>query len=99
MNVGATSLYIASECGQFGVVRELLARGANVNAATTFGRTPLIQASWHGHVEVVRALLSAGADKRLMQNNGATATSAAGLRATAPPGSRAAILALLAAAP
>ena len=63
------------------------------------GTTPLIRASWHGHIEVARALLAAGADKRFMENNGATATSAAGTHANAPPGSRAAILALLAAAP
>ena len=99
MNSGATSLIIASQNGSFAVVRELLARGANVNAATNDGSTPLIRASSHGHVEVVRALLAAGADKRFMENNGATATSLAGTYATAPPGSRAAILALLATAP
>jgi ankyrin repeat protein len=77
-------------------VRELLACGANVNAAANSGATPLIQASWRGHVEVVRALLSAGADKHLMLHNGATATSLAGTKDDAPPGSRAAILALLA---
>ena len=66
-------------------------------AASNSGTTPLNLASWRGRVEVVRALLSAGADKRLMLNNGATATSLAGTYADAPPGSRAAILALLAA--
>ena len=95
---GATSLLIASQEGQLDVVCELLARGANVNAATIVGTTPLIMASWNGHVEVVRALLAADADKRLIIS-GATATSLAGKQANAPPGSRVAILALLAAAP
>jgi hypothetical protein len=98
-NAGFTSLLIASQEGQLDVVCELLARGANVNAATTYDTTPLIQASWCGHVEVVRALLAAGADKRLMQDNGSTAISLAGTEDYAPPGSRATLLALLAAAP
>jgi ankyrin repeat protein len=100
-NNGATCLFLASEKGQLDIVCELLARGANVNAATDVGTTPLIHASRCGRVEVVRALLAAGADKRkrLMFHNVHTATSLAGKDATAPPGSRAAILALLAAAP
>jgi hypothetical protein len=98
-NDGRTPLWYASSFGRLDVVRELLARGANVNAATNFGTTSLMHASWRGHVEVVRALLAAGADKRRMTNNAHTATSLAGKDATAPPGSRAAILALLAAAP
>jgi hypothetical protein len=94
---GATSLLIASQEGYLDVVRELLARGANVNASADDRSTPLIQASWSGHVEVVRALLAAGADKRLVMNDGATATSLAGTDLNAPLGSRTAILALLAA--
>jgi hypothetical protein len=96
---GATPLRYACVNGHLAVVRELLARGANVNAATNVGTTPLIQACWFGHIEVVRALLAAGADKRLMLHSGSTAASLAGTYATAPPCSRAAILALLAAAP
>ena len=95
MNDGWTSLLIASQNGHLGVVRELLARGANANAATNSGATPLILASRRGHVMVVRALLAAGADKRHVANHGETAVSLAGL----DPSSRAAILALLAAAP
>ena len=82
-------MFVASQEGQLDVVRELLARGASVNAATNTGSTPLIQACWFGHIEVVRALLAAGADKHHVDNAGNTATSAAGTDA---------ILALLAAA-
>ena len=99
MNDGLTSLHVSSQSGHLDVVRELLARGANVNAAANTGLTPLFQASFCGRVEVVRALLAAGADKRRMHNNGTTVASLAGNYATAPLGSRAAILALLAAAP
>jgi serine/threonine-protein phosphatase 6 regulatory ankyrin repeat subunit B len=40
------------------VVRELLLRGATVDAANNFGETPLYIASKRGHLKVVRELLS-----------------------------------------
>ena len=55
-----------------------------------------MSSSCSGHVEVVRALLAAGADKRHVANHGDTAASLAGFGKAS---SRAAILALLAAAP
>ena len=99
MNSGETSLYIASANGHLDVVRELLARGANIEAASNGGFTPLILASWLGHVDVVRALLAAGANKRHVANDGTTATSCAGLDDSVKPANKAAVLALLAAAP
>jgi ankyrin repeat protein len=100
MNDGATSLYVASQCGNTDVVRELLARGANVEVVTIgSGFTPLIMASCFGHVDVVRALLAAGASKRHVLNNGVTATSLAGAAPDVKPAAKAAVLALLAAAP
>jgi ankyrin repeat protein len=92
-------LLIASKNGHLDVVRELLACGAIVNAASNSGATPLIVASRRGHIEIVGTLLAAGANKHLAQNNGKTARMRAGRHPTAPPGSRAAILALLATAP
>jgi ankyrin repeat protein len=95
---GYTPLFWASILGgKLAVVRELLARGADPNTVTIYGKTPLIESSRSGHVEVVRALLDAGADKRHVANNGETAASVAGTGYCAS--SRAAILALLAAAP
>ena len=99
MTDGTTSLLVASQEGHFGVVRELLARGANANAAINTGATPLIQASWKGHVDVVRALLAAGANKHHVANNGNTATSVAGAADGVKPKAKAAILTLLAAVP
>ena len=95
---GWTSLHAASFV-HLDVVRELLAHGANTNAVNVKGETPLILASRDGRTKVVRALLAAGADKHYVSNNGATATSDASTFQYAPAGSRAAILALLAAAP
>ncbi len=93
----STPLIHASYLGQLDVVRELLSRGANVNAADCNGYTALLESSSCGHVEVVRALLAEGADKHHVSRDGVTATSIAGDGGM--PGSRAAIFALLAAAP
>jgi hypothetical protein len=92
-----TPLVSASRMGHHEVVRELLSHGANVNAVSSYGYTALILSSFFGHVDVVRVLLAAGADKHQVSHNGHTVTSFAGDRGR--PGSRAAILALLAAAP
>jgi hypothetical protein len=92
-----TPLVRASYNGHHEVVRELLSHGANANAVFVNGDTPLILSSFKGHVEVVRALLAAGADKHHVSRDGRTATSIAS--DYDEPGSRAAIRALLAAAP
>ena len=63
---GETPLLWASEClnfiKSFSVVRLLLENGADINAQTRGGRTPLFCASGHGSLEVVRLLLEHGAD-------------------------------------
>ena len=56
-------------------------------------------ASYNGHVEIVRALLAAGANKHHVANNGDTATSVAGVAYGVKLKAKAAVLALLAAAP
>jgi hypothetical protein len=99
MNSGETILLVASQEGRLDIVRELLARGANVNAADNDGDTPLILASFCGHVDVVRALLAAGANKHHVANDGSIASSCAGDKDNAKPAAKAAVLALLAAAP
>jgi hypothetical protein len=98
-----TPLVDASHYGHHEVVRELLSLGANVNAVDCNVYTALIWSSFNGYVEVVRALLAAGADKHYVSNNSTTAASDASTfqyaRALRRAESRAAILALLAAAP
>ena len=58
-----TALHIACRRGQADCVRELIARGADVNDSGCM-ITPLIIASLCRRVEAVRLLLAAGADKR-----------------------------------
>ncbi len=75
---GCTPLMLASQEGRLEVARELCARGANVNAATTDnGATALHLASSKGHLEVTRLLLSKGADKSATTSYGNTAFSKA----------------------
>ena len=58
----------ACEDGNLEVVRELLGRGANVNAARTDdGMTSLMLASQDGHLEIARELLGWGANVNASQ--------------------------------
>jgi ankyrin repeat protein len=51
----------AARRGELARVKELLAMGANIEAQTRHGITPLYYAAWSGHAEVVRYLASRGA--------------------------------------
>lgn len=55
-------LFLAVYAGDVGRVRALLKAGADVNARTGDGKTPLMLGAILGHVAVVRALIEAGAD-------------------------------------
>ena len=50
--------------GQGAAVKLLVARGANVDCADVFERTPLMTAAWRGHVEIASMLLEAGCSAR-----------------------------------
>ena len=71
---GTTALMGACEDGHLEIVRELLGRGDNVNAArTTDGMTSLIFASQNGYLEAVRELLGNGANVKAAKTyNGLT---------------------------
>ena len=55
---GATALYLASQNGHTGIVKSLLAAGADVNSKTRAGATALAIAKQRGHAEVVKVLLA-----------------------------------------
>ncbi len=79
---GKTLLMYAAHLNQLDAVKDLLAAGANVNAATPpaeascenpmqhYGRTPLMYAAENASVEVMDALLAAGASIEVKDSEG-----------------------------
>ncbi|MDQ0735833.1 ankyrin repeat domain-containing protein [Arthrobacter agilis] len=59
---GDSLLMLAAYNGHPGIVRDLLARGADADQANDRGQTPLAGAVFKGHTDVVRLLAGAGAD-------------------------------------
>ncbi|MGB8702672.1 MAG: ankyrin repeat domain-containing protein [Thermosynechococcaceae cyanobacterium] len=56
----------AAMYGQLGKVQHLLAEGAEANAITECGKSPLMLAAMYGHCAVIETLLDAGCDPNLM---------------------------------
>ncbi|XP_049819591.1 ankyrin-3-like isoform X5 [Aethina tumida] len=69
---GLNALHLASKDGHVDIVRELLKRGAIVDAATKKGNTSLHIASLAGQEEVVRLLIQHGASLNVQSQNGFT---------------------------
>lgn len=59
---GKSSLILASEKGNTGILTLLLASKANVNLIADNGMTSLMTAAYYGKEDVVHALINAGAD-------------------------------------
>ncbi|RVU22168.1 hypothetical protein EOT10_24740 [Streptomyces antnestii] len=70
---GRTALYVASVSDEPGIVRLLLAAGADPDRLSGGTDLPLCGAACGGHTEVVRALLAAGARVDLREEFGFTA--------------------------
>jgi ankyrin len=62
---GNTALHIASLAGQDIIVTILVENGANVNAQSLNGFTPLYMSAQENHETVVRYLLAHGANQAL----------------------------------
>jgi uncharacterized protein len=70
---GWTVLHLAIHRDHRVLFQEVLARGADVNAATTDGLTPLMVAASDGRHEMTRFLLEQGADVTRKDTSGRTA--------------------------
>ncbi|KAK2760347.1 hypothetical protein FQN54_002416 [Arachnomyces sp. PD_36] len=68
-----TALNYAVESGHTAVAELLLQKGANVDARTLFGHTPLLNAVIHSDLRLVELLLQHGANKKLRLHDGRTA--------------------------
>lgn len=69
---GETVLMIASQNGYIGIVQELIANGANVDAKDNDGQTALMKASGCGLLDIVRELITNGANVNAKRNDGWT---------------------------
>lgn len=63
------SLFAAAAVGDFDRVKELVDKGAFVDAVTLDGRTPLFYAAELGHMDVVQLLIDHGASVRAKSNS------------------------------
>ncbi|MET3290561.1 ankyrin repeat domain-containing protein [Brevibacillus fluminis] len=55
----------AAKNGETSVVKDLLERGADINARDAAGRTPVLLAAHGSHIETIHFLIEAGADVNL----------------------------------
>lgn len=74
-----TALIDAAKKGDTALVRDLLSKGADLNAKDRlFGWTALMWAATKGHADTAESLLDAGADVSVKEKNGWTAAMMAG---------------------
>lgn len=66
------ALFQASAKGDLATAKNLVEQGANINARSSEGYTPLHRAAQNGHREMVKYLLSMDADIDTQSENGDT---------------------------
>ena len=71
---GDTALHHATRNGDLEIVKQLVSKGADVNAIADQGHFPLYCAAGHGHVETTRYLVEQGADLQTRLSDGKTVT-------------------------
>lgn len=69
---GFSPLHIACVRGHYDTVRQLINKGADINACDNNGKSPLYLACEYGHVNVVELLLGNEAAVNLCDNDGAS---------------------------
>src|SRR5262249_2392922 len=79
-----TTLVDAAERGDRATALRLLTKGANPNAASPDGTTPVMWAASNGDAELVRALVKAGADVKRKNQFGTSALTEAAVIGSAP---------------
>lgn len=70
---GTTTLHWATMYGRLDVVRDTVARGANLEERDSDGYTPLLRAACYFRMAIVKSLLDAGADGKAKDPKGSTA--------------------------
>ena len=65
-----SALHYAVFAGHRAVAKSLLDRGADINARSTNGSTPLMMAVYEGHEDLARDLLARGADRGIKNDRG-----------------------------
>ena len=69
---GSSPLHLAVTSGDFGIVYQLLEKGAEINAKNPGGNTPLHFSVLNHDKLTIQALIAFGADKGIKNNNGET---------------------------
>ena len=69
---GDTLLHAAAISGNLEILKDLIARGAEVNAANVDGKSPLHKAAEKGYEEIITFLLDMGANIELKNSSGNT---------------------------